>query len=112
MKTKLTKKTAPLVGFIGGYLVDQGAITLTQLDEALRRQLEWGMQSRSMPLDQVLVEMGYVTPAQVEQAMKEQKADLGAKHPSKFSTAPQARAPRRTRRSLTKQMKKGKPKRR
>ncbi len=64
-----------VVGFIGGYLIDDGVLTLEQLDRALQRQIELGLQGQVMLLGQVLILMGLVTPDQLERALKRQAED-------------------------------------
>lgn len=56
-------------GFISGYLLERGWITLEQLDAALERQLELLVQKRPAPLGELLVTMGALTRAQLEEAM-------------------------------------------
>jgi hypothetical protein len=66
-----------IVGFIGGYLIDQGVLSLEGLDQALKRQIELANQGRALPLDRILVEMGFASEAEVKLALARQAADLG-----------------------------------
>ncbi len=66
---KQIKKKKKLIGFIGGYLIDDGALTLDELDRGLLRQMYLAQQGHVTRLGQVLVEMGYITPKQLERAM-------------------------------------------
>ncbi len=65
-----------LVGFIGGYLVAQGSITLEQLDHALLFQMELAERGEKLTLAQVLQRLGYVTPQELARAIKRQQRDL------------------------------------
>jgi hypothetical protein len=55
-------------GFISGYLLESGLITIEQLDMGLERQLELIVQGRVLRLGEVLVETGAITREQLEQA--------------------------------------------
>lgn len=59
-------------GFITGYLLEDGVLTLEQLDSALEHQLELTVQGRSLTLGDVLVEMGMVTREQLERVRARQ----------------------------------------
>ena len=64
------RKKKRLIGFIGGYLIDDGALTLEELDDGLLQQLSLAQQGRAMRLGEVLVDLGYVTPKQVDRAVE------------------------------------------
>jgi hypothetical protein len=57
---------------IGQILMEKKYITLAQLNEARRKQLLTDPDLR-LPLGEVLVQMGYVAPAQVEEVLKLQE---------------------------------------
>ena len=57
---------------IGQILVEKGYINLSQLNEARRRQLISEPVNRPL-LGEILCQLGHVTPAQVEEALKLQK---------------------------------------
>lgn len=71
-----TKKKRRLVGFIGGYLIDDGALTLDELDRGILRQMDLAQQGHVTRLGQVLVEMGYITTEQLDRALKRHARDL------------------------------------
>ena len=68
-----------LVGFIGGYLVDQGAITIEQLDQALLHQIELAMDGEILSLGQVLQRLGYVNAQQLARATRLQDRDINSR---------------------------------
>ncbi len=68
--------TQRLIGFIGGYLVDQGTITLEQLDQALIQQVELALQGEKLSIGQVLQRLGYVTPQELARAARRQQHDM------------------------------------
>ena len=74
--------TERVVGFIGGYLVDQGSITLEQLDHALVHQVELALQGESLSIGQVLLRLGYVTTQDLERAIKRQQQDIASRSKS------------------------------
>ncbi len=57
---------------IGQILVEKGHITLSQLNEARRKQLLSEPQERQ-PLGEILCQLGHVTSEQVEEALREQE---------------------------------------
>lgn len=63
---------------IGEYMVAKGIITEVQLEAALRRQSELARKGRYMWLGEILVEMNYARPSQVQEAMAMQKRQQGA----------------------------------
>jgi hypothetical protein len=58
-----------IVGFVGGYLIDMGAIALEDLDRGLEEQLRLAAQGRDVRVGQVLIELGLITPAQLQEAL-------------------------------------------
>ncbi|MEB3203667.1 MAG: hypothetical protein VKP57_03110 [Candidatus Sericytochromatia bacterium] len=58
---------------LGEYMVAKGIITEVQLEAALRRQSELARKGRYMWLGEILVEMNYARPSQVQEAMAVQK---------------------------------------
>ena len=74
------ERTRRIVGFIGGYLIEDGACTLADLDRGLDRQLRLSAQGKQMRLGEVLIEMGIITRAQLERALERQaKEEADAK---------------------------------
>lgn len=71
------ERTRRIVGFIGGYLLEDGAITLSDLDRGLDLQLHLASQGREMRLGEVLIEMNIITPEQLERALARQARDAG-----------------------------------
>lgn len=64
-----------IIGFIGGYLIDDGALTLPDLDRALVVQLRLQAQGRQMRLGEVLIEMGLITREQLTRALERQQRE-------------------------------------
>ena len=62
-------------GFICGYLLEAGRITLEQLDAALERQLALVAQGRTLRLGEVLVEMGAISGEDLERVLVEQSLE-------------------------------------
>ncbi|MBI4786108.1 MAG: hypothetical protein HY782_03560 [Chloroflexi bacterium] len=61
-----------IIGFIGGYLIDDGALRLEDLDRGLEMQLRLAAQGRQARLGEVLIEMGIITREQLARALKRQ----------------------------------------
>lgn len=57
----------------GEYMIAKGHITQVQLEAALQRQQELARKGRYMWLGEILVEMNYVRPSQVQEALSVQK---------------------------------------
>lgn len=57
----------------GEYMVAKGVITEIQLDAALKRQQELARRGRYMWLGEILVELNYARPSQVQEALAMQK---------------------------------------
>ncbi len=64
-----------IVGFVGGYLVSQGSITLEQLDVALLHQVQMAQSGEKISLGQILLRLGYVTRSELERAMAKHQRD-------------------------------------
>ncbi len=69
------ERSRPTAGFIGGYLIEDGAINLADLDRGLDRQLQLAAQGREMRLGEVLIEMGVITREQLERALARQAGE-------------------------------------
>ncbi|HEY9720842.1 MAG TPA: hypothetical protein V6D47_02445, partial [Oscillatoriaceae cyanobacterium] len=57
----------------GEYMIAKGHITAVQLEAALQRQQELARKGRYMWLGEILVEIKYVRPSQVQEALAYQK---------------------------------------
>jgi hypothetical protein len=57
---------------IGQILVEKGYINLSQLNEARRKQLHAEPSARPL-LGEALLQLGYATPGQIEEALRLQK---------------------------------------
>jgi hypothetical protein len=66
-----------LNGFIGGYLIDDGALQIEDLDRGLVHQLELALEGRPLRIGVVLVEMGLITMPQLERALQLQSQMQG-----------------------------------
>ncbi len=71
----LQERKRRIVGFIGGYLLEDGALTTSDLDRGLEAQLRLAAQGRQVQLGQLLVEMGFITREQLEHALARQAKD-------------------------------------
>lgn len=67
-----TKRTIP---FLGEYLLQEGMITHQQLDMALRRHEELARRGQPKQMGQVMVELGYITQAQLENWLNRQNGE-------------------------------------
>lgn len=68
----LAKRTETKFRF-GEYMVAKGIITEVQLEAALRRQQELARRGRYMWLGEILIELNYARPSQVQEALAVQK---------------------------------------
>jgi hypothetical protein len=78
-RPKTIGKSVAGLGFIGGYLIAQGALTLEQLDTALLRQMELAAKGENLSLSDVLLRLGYITKAELAQAEHKQQQDQKAR---------------------------------
>ncbi len=69
------ERSRPIAGFIGSYLIADGALTLAGLDRGLERQLQLSGHGRPMLLGEVLIEMGLITREQLDHALGRQARD-------------------------------------
>lgn len=69
------ERTRRIVGFIGGYLIEDGAITLADLDRGLELQLRLSADGRQVRLGEVLIEMGVLTREQLNRALARQSKE-------------------------------------
>ncbi len=65
-----TERMRRIVGFVGGYLIEIGAMTLEDLDKGLEEQLRFAAQGKELRLGEVLIQMGKISRAQLERALK------------------------------------------
>ena len=70
---------ANVVGFLGGYLVNQGTLTLEQLDAALLYQLHLAEAGEDATLANVLVRLRMATTEEIARAEQAQQRDLAHK---------------------------------
>ncbi len=70
-----------IVGFIGGYLIDQGTITLEQLDAALLYQLRLAESGENASLEDVLVRLRMATAQDIARAEEKHRHDLAHRAP-------------------------------
>lgn len=61
-----------LVPRLGDYLVENGLLTTTQLNSALKQQEKERAQGKSIPIGQLLVEKGFITRTELDQAVTKQ----------------------------------------
>ena len=99
------ERRRPIAGFIGGYLIADGVVTLEELDRALERQLRLAAQGRDLRLGEVLVEMSLVTNAQLKRALARQAADQEQRLAPAKTRAVKPRGTRRTGRVKVKRKK-------
>ena len=64
-----------IIGFIGGYLIELGAITLEDLDRGLEGQLRIAVEGRDLRIGEVMIEMGMITREQLNHALEMQKRE-------------------------------------
>lgn len=62
---------------IGEYLVDDGALTPTQVETVLARQKDMAARGERKRFGEVLLEMRLVTPAQLQAAIDRQQRERG-----------------------------------
>ncbi len=71
------RRHSGIVGFIGGYLIDQGTLTLEQLDTALLHQLRLAETGENVPLEDVLLRLRMATDQEIASAREKHRRDLG-----------------------------------
>jgi len=72
---QIKKEKKKFIGFIGGYLIDAGVLTLEQLDRGILRQIRLAEEGRVTKLGQVLIDMGYITQADLASATQRRVSD-------------------------------------
>lgn len=70
------RAASAIVGFIGGYLIDQGTLTLEQLDAALLYQLRLAETGEHLPLEDALVRLRLADEQDIASAREKQQRDL------------------------------------
>lgn len=73
------KEKKKFIGFIGGYLIDDGVLTLEQLDKGLLQQLQLAEDGHLTRLEQVLMDLGFIRQSDVVRALERYQKDL-ARH--------------------------------
>lgn len=76
---QLRKEKKRFVGFIGGYLIDDGALTLEQLDDGILRQIRLAEEGKATKLGEVLIDLGFITRADLKHAIQRRVADQSKK---------------------------------
>jgi hypothetical protein len=71
----IKKEKRKFIGFIGGYLIDDGVLTLEELDRGLLRQLHLAEDGRVTKLGDVLIDMGYISRADLTRALQRWATD-------------------------------------
>lgn len=64
-----------IVGFIGGYLIDQGTLTLEQLDTALLYQIRLAETGEHVPLEDALMRLRLADKGDIASAKARQQHD-------------------------------------
>ena len=72
---QIKKEKKKFIGFIGGYLIDAGVLTLEELDRGILRQIRMAEEGHVAKLGQVLIDMGYITQADLASAMQRRMSD-------------------------------------
>ena len=75
---QIKKEKKRFIGFVGGYLIDDGVLTLEQLDRGIVRQIRLAEQGQVTKLGQVLIDLGYITPTDLARALQQRAADQAA----------------------------------
>lgn len=70
---------AHVVGFVGGYLVEQGTLTLDQLDAALLYQLHLAESGENATLAEVLLRLRMASNEDIARAEQAHQRDLARK---------------------------------
>ncbi len=72
---QIRKGKRKFVGFIGGYLIDDGVLTLEQLDRGILRQMRLAEEGQVTKLGQVLIDLGYITQTDLTRAAQRRWTD-------------------------------------
>ena len=72
---QIKREKKKFIGFIGGYLIDDGALTLEELDRGILRQMRLAEQGQITKLGQVLIDMGYISQVDLARAMERHSTD-------------------------------------
>jgi len=72
---QIKKEKKKFIGFIGGYLIDAGVLTLEQLDRGILRQIHLAEEGRVIKLGEVLIDLGFITQADLTRAMQHRLSD-------------------------------------
>lgn len=72
---QIKKEKKKFIGFIGGYLIEDGALTLEQLDRGLLQQLNLAEAGHLVRLEQVLMDLGFIALPDVVRAMERHQKD-------------------------------------
>jgi len=72
---QIKKEKKKFIGFIGGYLIDAGVLTLEQLDRGILRQIRLAEEGRVSKLGEVLIDLGYITQTDLARAMQHRQSD-------------------------------------
>jgi hypothetical protein len=73
---QIKKEKKRFIGFIGGYLIDDGVLTLEQLDRGLLQQMTLAEGGHLMRLEEVLMDLGYISQPDVVRALERYQKDL------------------------------------
>ena len=72
---KIRKEKRKFIGFIGGYLIDAGVLTLEELDRGILQQLRLAEEGQVAKLGEILIDLRYITPADLASAMQRRASD-------------------------------------
>ena len=72
---QIKREKKKFIGFIGGYLIDAGVLTLEELDRGILRQIHLAEEGRVSKLGEVLIDLGYITSADLTSAMQRRLTD-------------------------------------
>lgn len=72
---QIKKEKKKFIGFIGGYLIDAGVLTLEELDRGILRQIRMAEEGHVTKLGQALIDLGYITQADLASAIQQRVSD-------------------------------------
>jgi hypothetical protein len=72
---KIRKEKRKFIGFIGGYLIDAGVLTLEELDRGILQQLRLAEEGQVAKLGEILIDLRYITRADLTNAMQHRASD-------------------------------------